>query len=272
MKDILLYSDLMSSNSILYTSNIISARTDGAPGPLLPVVNAGRVMENFASPNFENQCEYTYDICKIASNVAKNASLSEVTIPINFTNPVKELFIFIKNDPSLTVHDYRHAYYDFKNRYRTYYENNYDYTQFQHIESACLRFNNQIAFDHDYMYLQSYQPYISYPTASYVRGFTNFTNYTAEDKYPSITEFPFYYMYSFSMYPQNSHPSGQVNFSRIRNKNLSLRLYPSSHIRFARIYARSYNILVVNDGVAGLMFTNKSDYDYTFDMTNTIPD
>jgi hypothetical protein len=266
MQDLRVYSNLILSNSLICYSNILAAQAAGGTtiGDLL---NASALLRT-AALALEPQCLLTLDITKISSNLAKNATVSEVNIQLNFTNPVKELFIFIKNDPSLSFNDYRHAYYDFKNRYRTYYENNYDYTQYQHLESACLRFNNEIAFDHDYMYLQSYEPYKNYPTASYVRGFINFRNVTSNVQYPDITDYPFYYMYSFSMYPQNSYPSGQVNFSRIRYKNLALRLYPSSHIRFARIYARSYNVLVVNDGIAGLMFTNNSDYDYKFDMNN----
>ena len=111
------------------------------------------------------------------------------------------------------------------------------------------------------------QPYISYPNSWYVRGIINYTDYAAVDRYFSTTELAGnMYMYSFSMYPQNSYPSGQVNFSRILDKKLSLRLYPSSHVRYARIYARSYNVLVVNDGVAGLMFACNSDYDSEFEM------
>ena len=50
-----------------------------------------------------------------------------------------------------------------------------------------------------------------------------------------------FYMYSFSIDPENSTPCGQVNMSRINNQVLELTMNPSAQSRFIRIYAVSYN-------------------------------
>ena len=50
-----------------------------------------------------------------------------------------------------------------------------------------------------------------------------------------------FYMYSFSLDPENVLPCGQVNMTRISNQILELSLNPSTQSRFIRIYATNYN-------------------------------
>jgi Large eukaryotic DNA virus major capsid protein/Major capsid protein N-terminus len=52
-----------------------------------------------------------------------------------------------------------------------------------------------------------------------------------------------FYMYSFSLDPENVLPCGQVNMSRISNQILDLTMNPSSQSRFIRVYAVNYNFL-----------------------------
>lgn len=52
-----------------------------------------------------------------------------------------------------------------------------------------------------------------------------------------------FYMYSFSLDPENVLPCGQVNMSRISNQVLELTMNPSSQSRFIRVYAVNYNFL-----------------------------
>jgi hypothetical protein len=51
-----------------------------------------------------------------------------------------------------------------------------------------------------------------------------------------------FYMYSFSLDPENVTPTGQINMSRISNQILELTMNSSSQSRFIRIYAISYNL------------------------------
>jgi hypothetical protein len=50
-----------------------------------------------------------------------------------------------------------------------------------------------------------------------------------------------FYMYSFSLDPENVLPTGQVNMSRIENQILDLTMNPSTSSRFIRLYAVNYN-------------------------------
>jgi hypothetical protein len=69
-----------------------------------------------------------------------------------------------------------------------------------------------------------------------------------------------HYIHSFSENNTDENPGGQVNFSRISEKQMTINLVPSDKDRVLRIYAKSNNILKVRDGLGGLMFTSASDF------------
>tara|TARA_R110000850_G_scaffold24288_1_gene71281 strand:- start:813 stop:2195 length:1383 start_codon:yes stop_codon:yes gene_type:complete len=63
------------------------------------------------------------------------------------------------------------------------------------------------------------------------------------------------YNYSFSIDPENYQPTGQVNMSRIENCLFNMYLSEASDAnRTIRIYVKSYNVLRVETGLAGLLF------------------
>jgi hypothetical protein len=66
------------------------------------------------------------------------------------------------------------------------------------------------------------------------------------------------YNYSFSLDPENHLPTGQVNMSQIINQNLWMWLSPGEVVRNIRVYAVSYNILRVKDGVAAALFMDNN--------------
>jgi len=66
------------------------------------------------------------------------------------------------------------------------------------------------------------------------------------------------YNYSFAIDPENYVPTGQVNMSRIANQNLWLNLTPDPNARTVTIYAKAYNILRVQNGLAGVLFMDNN--------------
>lgn len=66
------------------------------------------------------------------------------------------------------------------------------------------------------------------------------------------------YNYSFAIDPENYVPTGQVNMSRIANQNLWLNLTPDPNARTVNIYAKAYNILRVQNGLAGVLFMDNN--------------
>ncbi len=64
-----------------------------------------------------------------------------------------------------------------------------------------------------------------------------------------------YYSYSFALEPERWYPTGQINFSLIKDQFLKLKLYPDTVAeRELRVYAHSYNILRVENGTAQIIF------------------
>jgi len=64
-----------------------------------------------------------------------------------------------------------------------------------------------------------------------------------------------FYSYSFALEPEKAQPSGQINFSVIKDQNLELALNRNAlQDRNLRVYARSFNILRVSGGNARVIF------------------
>lgn len=65
-----------------------------------------------------------------------------------------------------------------------------------------------------------------------------------------------FYMYSFSLDPENPAPSGHVNFSRIPQQSLVVNMNSSTDNRNITVYAANYNFLGINEGKVTAMFSN----------------
>jgi hypothetical protein len=101
------------------------------------------------------------------------------------------------------------------------------------LKSIGLTFNNTEAFDRDADFLGTVVPFRHY-------GMT-----------PSRK----FYVFSFARDPKDPRPSGQVNFSRIRQKLVEVTLMNGSlGYRDLRIHGCNYNVLRVENGLTGLLF------------------
>ena len=138
-----------------------------------------------------------------------------------FVNPVKELFFVIQDSNVLAINDYW----------------NYQNTSAggDQLVNLQLQFNGEDIISPtvaDALYLGTVQFY---------------NNHT---RVPDT----YFYNYSFSIDPENYLPTGQVNMSRIMNQNIWLNLTANPNSRNVRIYAKSYNILRVQNGLGGVLF------------------
>ena len=66
----------------------------------------------------------------------------------------------------------------------------------------------------------------------------------------------FVYVYSFSLNPEQTQPSGTCNFSRIDNSELLLNMKSTLEKSKVRIYATNYNILRIVNGMGGVAYSN----------------
>jgi hypothetical protein len=136
---------------------------------------------------------------------------------LGFNNPVRELFFVFQNIKNLP-------------------QDPYNYT-LSGLQSIGLSFNGYEAFTTttaDATYLGTIEPlnhYVNFPTRQF-------------------------YMYCFCTQPGSVNPSGFVNFSRIRDVLLSINLTSSSLSRVCRITGVSYNVLRIENGLAGLAFNS----------------
>lgn len=152
---------------------------------------------------------------------------------LDFKHPVKELLFL--GEPMYTNSN------DTRNNYR-----------FRQIKNAELCLNNVIFFRENGHFLSVVQP------------FKNHMNI------PDVGESQFG-MYSFSLDPGDSNPTGQLNMSRIIHQKFTIefkeqdryvdpidntlltRPYPTEETQI-RVYAINYNILSFDSGLAGLKF------------------
>ncbi len=64
------------------------------------------------------------------------------------------------------------------------------------------------------------------------------------------------YMYSFAINPEDTQPSGTCNFSKLDNITLNLDCSASIPSGIINVYAINYNILRIQNGMSGLMFSS----------------
>ena len=64
------------------------------------------------------------------------------------------------------------------------------------------------------------------------------------------------YCYSFALKPEDPNPTGTINMSRIDMARMNLEMKPSLIDRQFHTFARNYNVLKVQSGMAGLAFSN----------------
>ena len=63
-------------------------------------------------------------------------------------------------------------------------------------------------------------------------------------------------MYSFALDPESTQPSGTCNFSKLDNVVLNLECSANIPSGVINVYAINYNILRIQNGMSGLMFSS----------------
>jgi len=167
--------------------------------------------------------------------VITQLQLASTTIPVsadsldgyklNFINPVKELYFLIQDSNVVPINDY----WNYLNTTTGGY-------QMINLE---LQFNGEDIIS----------PTVA--DALYLNRVQFMNNHT---RVPDMS----IYNYSFAIDPENYLPTGQVNMSRIMNQNLWINLTPNPNICNIRVYAVAYNILRVQNGLAGVLFIDNN--------------
>ena len=164
----------------------------------------------------------------------------ETKCRLNFTNPVKELYFVImrKNSSTRSVHPF-----DYDHTNQTYPPvlgyGDIRYTNYEHLVSLEMTLDNEVVLDKitgNVVNMRAVQSGIHHSRTQLFRRF---------------------YSYSFALEPERWYPTGQKNFSMIKDQNISLILNNDvTYKRELRVYALSNNILRIQNGAGRLIFPN----------------
>jgi len=147
---------------------------------------------------------------------------------LQFVNPVKELYFIIQRIGSdVSVFDYDNI-------------NQFDgiYNNYENLRNLQLRLDDDLILNEktgNLIHLRAVQSGIHHSRTQLFRRF---------------------YSYSFALEPERWYPTGQRNFSLIKEQYVTLSLMSDITERELRVYALSYNILRVENGTARLIFEN----------------
>jgi len=179
-----------------------------------------------------------YLITQIQENVFDvGLGVNEGSFKLDIVNPVKELYFVIQRQGTtgdgitqgnfVTPFDYDNLYAVIDDKLILY----------ENLDYLTLTLDGQDIITQDtgnVIFLKAIQAAIHHSKTQLIRRF---------------------YSYSFALQPEEWYPTGQVNFSLVKEQILNLNLTDSPDFaRQIRVYAESYNILRVSEGIAETLF------------------
>ena len=183
--------------------------------------------------------EKDYIITQIQQNVFDiPQGEQEGEFKLEFTNPVKELYFVIQRQGDvgtgegefITPFDYDNTLEETDNKYILY----------ENLDYLTLDLDGQPIITREtgnVIFLKAVQSAIHHSKTQLLRRF---------------------YSYSFALEPEKWYPTGQVNFSLVKEQILYLSLTPcADYTRQIRVYALSHNILRVAEGTSKTLFDTK---------------
>ena len=182
-----------------------------------------------------------YLITQIQENVFDiGVGVNTGKFKLDFVNPVKELYFVVQRQGTtgdgvsegnfVTLFDYDNTLEETGNKYILY----------ENLDHLKLTLDGQEIITEDtgnMVFLKAVQAAIHHSKTQLIRRF---------------------YSYSFALQPEEWYPTGQVNFSLVKEQLLDLSLTPCVDFpRQVRVYAVNYNILRVGEGTAKTIFDLK---------------
>jgi hypothetical protein len=178
---------------------------------------------------FVGNDEKNYLLTRPLEYVITQLQMSQFTMPygldtksvmLKFQHPVKEMYFVAQND---------------------YYTSNNLPLNFEKIDNVELKFNDNQVFNADHKFITYQQPFAHHTNSPTVLGVTAVN--------------PIFGVYSFAERPQVEYPTGQVNMSRVYHKLFTVKLDSTTRgTNTIRVYAKNYNVLRIQSGLAGLKF------------------
>ena len=157
---------------------------------------------------------------------------------LDFVNPVRELYFIIQRQGDTGTNEGQYITpFDYDN---TLADTGGKYILYENLDYLTLDLDGQPIITQEtgnVIFLKAVQAAIHHSKTQLIRRF---------------------YSYSFALEPEKWYPTGQVNFSLIKEQILNLSLTPcADYARQFRVYALSHNILRVSEGTARTIFDVK---------------
>lgn len=177
-----------------------------------------------------------YTITQLQQNIFEvDKNVNQGKFKLDFQNPVKELYFVIQRQGNLglglgefiTPFDYDN----------TLAINDGKFTLYENLDHLTLTLDGQEIITQEtggVIFLKAIQAAIHHSKTQLIRRF---------------------YSYSFALKPEEWYPTGQINFSLIKDQILNLSLTKcEDYARQIRVYAVSYNTLRISGGTAKTLF------------------
>jgi hypothetical protein len=223
-------SDIPYVNYVMYTGL--------KPKKLIKSAKITLEMVSLTNHEKEENLQKDYIITQVQENVFninKNTNNDPVSyvFDLNFVNPVKELFFLIQGKRK-TVNGYFTTSFDYDNSSR---DLNSEYITYEQLKSLELKLDDS--------------EILNEKTGSII----NLRAVQSGIHHTRTQLFRRYYSYSFALEPERWYPTGQRNFSLVKNQTLKVNLNSEQETdRELRVLAHSYNILRVENGIAKTLF------------------
>jgi len=164
------------------------------------------------------------------------AYVTEHKHKLEFKNPIKELFFVIQTKNIDIVDGKTYTPFDYDLNYEIYSAKS-EYINYEHLRSLELKLDDSEIINEktgNVINLRAIQSGIHHSRTQLFRR---------------------YYSYSFALEPERWYPTGQRNFSLIKDQYLKLSLNPyNDGKRELRVLGLSYNILRIENGIAKTLF------------------
>ena len=184
-----------------------------------------------------NNQKIDYIITQIQENKSIiPASITEFKHKLEFKNPIKELFFVIQTKNIDIVDGKTYTPFDYDLYYEIYSDKD-EYINYEHLRYLELTLDDSVILDKvtgNVINLRAIQSGIHHSRTQLFRR---------------------YYSYSFALEPERWYPTGQRNFSLIKEQILTLTLNSQEdRKRELRVLGLSYNILRIENGIAKTLF------------------
>jgi len=235
-----IYIKMRNGNDMLFTTGLQNAILEGCPCPpslskAPPVIREMTLWGDYIYLDTEERrrfvsSKHEYLIEQVQQqkrfSIPKNAKTA--TIPLSFNHPMKEMFWVVNQDRMADSHEW----FNYGSRMLL----EYGIPNIDLISKALIQFDGYDRFEAQ--------------SAQYFRLMVPWQRHTAIPN-------DFIYVYSFSLSPEASQPQGSCNASRLDTIVLQLTMNSNVTSRSAgvTVYAINYNVLRIQAGLGGVLFT-----------------